>query len=213
MVEPQSLVPNLNEMMEEYTAGEEEVHLEPQTETTPIAEPEVQKEAQNPAHKEKKRRKELKKNRAEQAREEEDNEAFISDESYSFWKMNLSDKGFIGERGFDTFISPFAEIIEKRSWSLFCKHKPPGFATVVREFYSNMIDMREDSVYVKGVWVPVGHERINEVLQIKDPKNGYKFKRLLREPNHDKIVDFLTGGKGKWNSTKKILMNPSTGDP
>ena len=65
--------------------------------------------------------------------------------------------------------------------------------------------MKEDSVYVRGVWVPMGHERINEVLQIKDPENGSKFKRLLREPNHDKIVDFLTGGKGKRNSTKKNL--------
>ena len=43
----------------------------------------------------------------------------------------MRDKGFIRERGFGTFISPFAEIIEKRGWSLFCKHKPPGFATVV----------------------------------------------------------------------------------
>ena len=74
---------------------------------------------------------------------------------------------------------------------------------MVREFYSNMIDMRGDSVYVRGVWVPMGHEKINEVLQIKDPKNGSKFNRLLREPNHDNIVDFLTGEKGKWNSTKK----------
>ena len=48
-------------MIQEYTAGEEEVHLEPQTETTPVEEPKVQKEAQNPAQKEKKRRKELKK--------------------------------------------------------------------------------------------------------------------------------------------------------
>ena len=63
--------------------------------------------------------------------------------------------------------------------------------------------MKEDSIYVRGVWVPMGHERINEVLQIKDPKNGSKFKRLLGEPNHDKIVNFLTGGKGKWNSTRK----------
>ena len=28
-------------------------------------------------------------------------------------------------------------------------------------------------------------------------------KKLLREPNHEKIVDFLTTGKGKWSSTKK----------
>ena len=25
----------------------------------------------------------------------------------------------------------------------------------------------------------------------------------MKEPNHEKIVGFLTGGKGKWNSTKK----------
>ena len=66
-----------------------------------------------------------------------------------------------------------------------------------------MIDMKEDAMYVRGVWVPMGHERINEVLQIRDPKNGSKYKKLIRESNHEKIVDFLTGGKGKWNSTKK----------
>ena len=66
-----------------------------------------------------------------------------------------------------------------------------------------MIEMKKDSVSVRGIWVPMGHERINEVLQIKDPKNGYKYKRLLREPNHEKIVEFPTAGKGKWNATKK----------
>ena len=121
----------------------------------------------------------------------------------------MRDKGFIGERGFGTFISPFVEIIEKRGWSLFCKHKLPGFTAVVREFYANMIKMKEDSVSFRGIWVPMGHERINEVLQIKDPKNGSKYKILLREPNHEKIVEFLMAGKGKWNATKRIPMNPS----
>ena len=65
-----------------------------------------------------------------------------------------------------------------------------------------MIDMKEDSVFVRGIWVPMGHERINKVLQIKDPNNGSKYKKLLREPNHKKIVDFLTTGKGKWSSIK-----------
>ena len=82
-------------------------------------------------------------------------------------------------------------------------HKPPGFAVVVREFYANMAEMKEDSVCVIGIWVPMGHERINEVFQIKDPKNGSKYKKLLKEPNHEKIVEFPTVGKGKWNATKK----------
>ena len=73
----------------------------------------MQKEAQNPAQKEIKKKR-AKKSRVEQAKEAKDNEAFISDEASSFWKENLSDKGFIGERGFSTFISPFAKIIEKR---------------------------------------------------------------------------------------------------
>ena len=152
---------------------------------------------------ERKRAQRAKQSRAEQAEEFEDDKAFILDEAYSLWEKNPSEKGFIGERGFGTFISLFAEIIEKRGWSLFCKHKPPDFTAVVREFYASMIEMKEDSICVRGIWVPMGHERINEVLQIKDPKNGSKYKKLLREPNHDKIVEFLAAGKGKWNATKK----------
>ena len=59
-------------MMEEYTAGEEEVHLEPQTETTQVVEPEVQKEAQNLGQKGRKKKR-AKKGRAEQAKKAEDN--------------------------------------------------------------------------------------------------------------------------------------------
>ena len=84
MAEPQSLVLNLNEIMEEYTAGEEEVHLEPQTKTTPVAEPKVQKEEQNPIHKGKKQKR-AEKSRSEQDKEAEDNKAFISDEAYPLW--------------------------------------------------------------------------------------------------------------------------------
>ena len=82
----------------------------------------------------------------------------MSDEAYSLWEKNLSDKGFIGKRGFGKFISPFVEIIEKRGWNLLCTHKPSGFAIVVREFYAKMAEIKEDSVYVRGIWVPMGHE-------------------------------------------------------
>ena len=49
----------------------------------------------------------------------------------------------------------------------------------------------------------MSHKRINEVLQIKDSNNGSKYKKLLKEPNHEKIVNFLIARKGKWSSTKK----------
>ena len=94
MVEPKNLVPNLNEMMAEYATCEAEVHLEPQTETTLVAEPEVQGEEQNQAPKINKQKR-IKLTRAEQNKESEEDKAFILDEAYSFWKENLSDKGFI----------------------------------------------------------------------------------------------------------------------
>ena len=120
-------------MMEEYTTGEEEVHLEPQSETTPVVEPERREEEQHPAQKGRKQKR-TEQSRVEQAEESEDDKAFISDKAYSFWEKNLTDKGFIRGRGFGKFISPFIEIIEKKSWSMFYMHKPPGFARVVRKF-------------------------------------------------------------------------------
>ena len=108
-----------------------------------MAEPERQEEEQNPAHKGRKQKR-AEQSITEQAEESEDDKAFISDEAYYLWEKNLSDKGFIEERGFGKFISPFSKIIEKRGWSLFCTHKPPGFAAIVRELYANMIEMKED---------------------------------------------------------------------
>ena len=34
-------------------------------------------------------------------------------------------------------------------------------------------------------------------------KDGLNFKKQLREPKHQKIVDLLTVGKGEWKGTKK----------
>ena len=100
-------------MMAEYAAGEVKVHLEPQTDTTRVAKPEGREEEQNLSQKGQKHKR-AEQSRAEQAEESEDDKAFISDEAYSFWEKNLRHKGFIGERGFGKFISPFAEIIEKK---------------------------------------------------------------------------------------------------
>ena len=106
----------------------------------------------------------------------------------------MANKGFVSERGFGKLISPFVEIIEKKGWEFFCKHKAPGFSDLPREFYPNKVGMREDSMYVRGVWVPFGNKRINEVFQLKKLKHGLKFKKLVETPDHEKIINLLTGG-------------------
>ena len=66
-----------------------------------------------------------------------------------------------------------------------------------------MVGMREDSVYMRGVSVPFGHKRINEMFKLKELKHNSKFKKLVENPNHEKIIDLLTGGQGKWEATRK----------
>ena len=115
--------------------------------------------------------------------EEEETESdkdFVSTKAKDLWNRMLADKGSISEKGFGKLISLFSKIIEKRGWEFFYSHKVPGFSALVREFYANMVG-REDSVYVRGVWVPFGHKRINEMFKLKELKHGSKFKKLVKK--------------------------------
>ena len=56
-------------------------------------------------------------------------------------------------------------------WSLFCKHKSPSFATVVRDFYANMMEMKEDEMrqrFIGSVAPLFGPTRLAGPKRIKD---------------------------------------------
>ena len=65
----------------------------------------------------------------------------------------MQQRDFIRERGFNMLISPFQEVIESKGWHLLCKHKAPGLVDMVKEFYANMVGMKEKTVYVRGKWI------------------------------------------------------------
>ena len=115
----------------------------------------------------------------------------------------MQHRDFVGERDFNKRISPFHEIIESKGWHLFYEHKAPGFVDVVKEFYSNMVGMKDKTVYVRGKWISFNKQQIEQTYNLKEMKNGSKFKKLVKEPNFQEIVDLLTYGKGKWNITRK----------
>ena len=74
---------------------------------------------------------------------------------------------------------------------------------VVKEFYSNMVGLKENTCFVRGQWISSSLEKIVETFNLNERKNGSKFKRLVKEPENQKIVYLLTDGKGKWNSIRK----------
>ena len=120
MAEPLTLIPNLNEIMDEHAQPEGEVHLEPteevHLETTEENRPSEQQEVQLVVRQQKSKGKERR--REQEEREDE----FVSEEAQSLWTKHYAGKGFIGERGFSQLISPFKELIEQRGWEKFCKH-------------------------------------------------------------------------------------------
>ena len=66
-----------------------------------------------------------------------------------------------------------------------------------------MVGTKDKAVYVRDRWISFSIERINQTFNLKERKDGSKFKRLVEEPNFQKIVNLLTDGKGKWNATRK----------
>ena len=73
------------------------------------------------------------------------------------------------------------------------------------EILVNKVKNEEKRVYVRGHWIDFKKERINMLFNLNVQKDGSKFKKLLKEPEYKKMIDFLTVGKGKWKGTKKTL--------
>ena len=210
MVEPSTLIPNLNEIMEEHAQPEGEVHLEPteevHLETTKENMPSEQQEVRPVVRQQKRKGKER------QREQEETEDEFVSKEAQSLWTKHYAGKGFIGEWGFSQLISPFKELIEQRGWEKFCKHYKTGYAAIVREFYSNLVGRKENSVFVRGVWVPYGAKTINEIYGMEGHRHGSKFKKLLANPNRENIVRELTNGKVQWDQEKGAPKTINRGD-
>ena len=73
--------------------------------------------------------------------------------------------------------------------------------TLVKEFYANIMGMRENTVYVRGEWLSFSREKINETFNLKLQKDGSKFKKLLKELEYQKIVDLREMEVNKENPT------------
>ena len=130
------------------------------------------------------------------AREEEVKD-FVSEEAYSNWKKHYANKGFVAERRFRNPITPFKEMIEQRGWKALCAHQKSGYTAVVKDFYSNLVGRKDNTVFVRGVWVPYGAKAINEAYVMAGHKHGSKFKKLLENPDFEKIAKKLTDGKAQ----------------
>ena len=66
-----------------------------------------------------------------------------------------------------------------------------------------MVARKEKTCYVICNWKSFDIRAINKNYNLKELKDGAKFKMLQKEPESQKIVELLIDGKGEWSSTKK----------
>ena len=88
MAKPSTLIPNLNEIIEEHAQPGGEVHLEPagevHLETTEENKPSEQPEVQPVVRQQKRKGKER--------RQEEEEDEFVSEEAHSLWRKHYAER-------------------------------------------------------------------------------------------------------------------------
>ena len=65
----------------------------------------------------------------------------------------------------------------------------------MKELFANLVEKEGKKEYVRGHCVNFNKEEINRLFSLRVQKDGSKFKKQLKEPEHHKIVDLLTVGK------------------
>ena len=60
--------------------------------------------------------------------------------------------------------------------------------------------------------MPYGAKTINEMYEMEGQKHGSKFKKMIDNPNHEKIARKLTDSKGKWGQRKGEQTTINKGD-
>ena len=83
-------------------------------------------------------------------------------------------------------IPPFKEIIEKRNWIAIYEHLPSRCVAIVREFYANLVDMKETMCYVKGKWISFHRKNINHMRGLGKLSDEAKFRKLKENLDYQK---------------------------
>ena len=66
----------------------------------------------------------------------------------------------------------------------------------VIEFYASMVEKRERMYYLREKWISFEKKEINKTFNLKEQKDGSKFKKLQKDLDHQKIIELRTDEKG-----------------
>ena len=176
MSDPITLISNLKEVMEECIEPKMQTEQNHQAAAGHVESRDNENETQQQTREESRKRK-IGTNEAGAEKRKDIARNFVSEKAIALMEESLKERGFNAERGFKKAISPFAEVLEKREWQSLGEHREPGCASLVKEFFVNMVEKEYKKVYVRGHWVEFSREEINRLFNLCVQKDGAKFKK------------------------------------
>ncbi|PON66208.1 hypothetical protein PanWU01x14_110740, partial [Parasponia andersonii] len=112
-----------------------------------------------------------------------------------------AEKGFIWDSNVPPGQPPFiVDVIIQHNWQLFCTHPKDPIVPLVREFYANLTNLEEDTVYVRGVQVPLSMEAINTIFGLGDLVDEYsEFVENIIESKLLMVLKTVAIAEAEWN--------------
>ncbi|KAJ4728536.1 DEAD-box ATP-dependent RNA helicase 56-like isoform X2 [Melia azedarach] len=131
---------------------------------------------------------------------------FISDEAEEHFEEHLKNKKLFLEKGFHMQDSPslglpsyVSEIIVQRGWHKFVQNPDPPLVAVVKEFYANWLDPKEEVVMVRGTEVDCSVGAINQIYGLVDITDEYfKFTETVTEEQINEALQLTTKEGTQW---------------
>ena len=116
---------------------------------------------------------------------------FISREAKRLYHESLCIHSFVPERGFCTSKAFFNFTIQTRGWQTLCAPPTPRMALVIREFHSNLRFRVGTTVFIRGRWVDIGAQAINQIYQLRED-NSEEYQALFVAADFKSLMQELT---------------------
>ncbi|KAK8637186.1 hypothetical protein V6N13_064611 [Hibiscus sabdariffa] len=128
---------------------------------------------------------------------------FIDDAAQERFQT-LKNRSVFFEQGFvfkDEDLGPdVMDVVSQHKWEKFAKHPEDVNATIIKEFYANIAEPKQNSVFVRGKYIRFTPSAINRYFKLQAiVDNHTTFKEEADNETYHDIVEDLCVANSKWN--------------
>lgn len=120
-------------------------------------------------------------------------------------KTCITERGMFVDPSYTWFYDDTMGIVQARCWIKFVDQPTPGAVALVAEFYANLPDMRNHSIYICGQWVRFDADAINRYYALPSiPLHEDQYHQWLNgDQNLEEIIQRVCVPGSQWTISKQ----------